>query len=191
MNVDVVETMPPDAAQLVGKYQRGEGDAGDRLAVYVLSLLKRRLRRLSATEAEVEEVAQECMLSIFQRLDEYDGALGSFEGWVGGFAQNCWRSYVRATTRARKNHVSIDDVSETPYEIGGSVDQRDHLMTAMESLEIIDRELLHMRYSLGMSSEEIAVSSNMNPPQVRKRISRAVERLRRHPATQELLAVPV
>lgn len=176
-----------DAPRLVGRYLDGERAAGDQLADYVGRVVKRRLRRLSATEAEVEEIAQECVLSVFQRLSEYDAELGSFEGWVSGFAQNCWRAHIRSMVRSRRSQVPIDDVTEAQYEIGDHVNQRENLASAMETLELVDRELLHMRFSLGMSSDEIADASDMNAPQVRKRISRAVERLRRHPATQALL----
>jgi RNA polymerase sigma factor (sigma-70 family) len=140
-----------------------------------------------SSDFECDELTQDCVLSVFNRLDEFNPALGTFEAWITGFAQNCWRSHIRNLTRQRRQTVSIDDVSEAQYEISHDVNQRENLSVALESLELLDRELLHMRYSLGMTSDEIATASDMNPPQVRKRISRAVERLRRHPATQSLL----
>jgi DNA-directed RNA polymerase specialized sigma24 family protein len=44
-----------------------------------------------------------------------------------------------------------------------------------------------MKFEMQMTSEEIAVKCGLNSAQTRKRISRAVERLRRHPAVQSLL----
>jgi len=46
---------------------------------------------------------------------------------------------------------------------------------------------LHMRFTLQLSSEEIAQASDMNAAQVRKRLSRSVDKLRKHPAIREFL----
>lgn len=173
--------------RLIFDYVQGKSSAGDRLAEIVGRIARKRFRRLASNDNECEELTQECVLAVFQRMSEYSPTLGNFDAWVYGFAHNTWRSHLRALARQKKSTIPIDDVRAMQYEIGGALNQRENLAVALESLEIVDRELLHMRYSLGMSSEEIAAASDMNPPQVRKRISRAVERLRRHPATQALL----
>ena len=43
-----------------------------------------------------------------------------------------------------------------------AVNTRENLGAAIDSLDLVDQELLHMRYSLGMSSEEIAEASAMH-----------------------------
>lgn len=182
-----VDSAGPTVEKLILEYGQGKSNAGDRLAEIVSRIARKRFRRLASSEHECEELTQECVLTVFQRITEYSPELGNFDAWVYGFAHNTWRSHLRALARQRRSTVPIDDVRAVQYEIGGALNQRENLAVALESLEIVDRELLHMRYSLGMSSEEIAAASDMNPPQVRKRISRAVERLRRHPATQALL----
>jgi RNA polymerase sigma factor (sigma-70 family) len=83
--------------------------------------------------------------------------------------------------------MPVDELAELEFATEESEATRDLLRTAMASLDGLDRELLQMRYALCMTSEEIAASNNLNAPQVRKRISRAVERLRRHPAIHQLL----
>ncbi len=176
-----------EAAELIQGFIQGDIDSGTQLGSLINRIAKRRLRRLNASEQECEELAQECAVNVIQRIADYKEDLGNFDSWVSGFAHNTWRAYVRATVRTRNATVPIDSVGELGYEIDSDVNRRENLSTALDSLELIDQELLHMRYGLGMSSDEIAEASDMNPPQVRKRISRAVERLRRHPATQALL----
>lgn len=180
---------PPaiDAENSIRAYRSGDKQRGEDLVASIRHIVKRRLKRLSATEQECEELVQECTITVLQRVDEYRPDLGSFDGWVSGFAHNSWRSYLRTVSRQRRTTVAIDDVATATYEIAADINQRNNLASAIESLELLDRELLHMRFSMGMSSDEIAAASDMNAPQVRKRISRAVERLRRHPATQALL----
>lgn len=179
---------PAEIDHAIHKFQSGDAFAGKVLSEHIDRIVMRRLRRLNATEAEREEIAQETKLMVIQRLGEFDQDVGPFDGWVAGFAHNCWRAHIRSVIRLRRATVAMESISQAHYEIDEEVDQRENLQTAMDSLELIDRELLHMRYGLGMTSDEIAQNSDMNAPQIRKRISRAVERLRRHPATQALLA---
>jgi RNA polymerase sigma factor (sigma-70 family) len=186
-NSEATITSNVDVERTVHRFQAGDPDAGHDLAEMINSIIRKRLRRLSGSEDEREEIAQECAVSVIQRIAEYNPVLGSFEGWVSGFAHNCWRSHVRNAMRTRQATVAMESVVNTQYEIEDGVGQRDNLQVALESLDLLDRELLHMRYSLGMTSDEIAAGSDMNAPQIRKRISRAMERLRRHPAAQQLL----
>lgn len=54
---------------------------------------------------------------------------------------------------------------------------------------MIDRELVTMRFSLEMSFDDIAKAANITPVNARKRVSRAVERLRRDPVVREALGL--
>jgi RNA polymerase sigma-70 factor (ECF subfamily) len=176
-----------DYPSLVNAYLEGDRKAGDALALAVRNSLLRRIRRFSASSAVAEELAQDCMLQIFARLGEFSPDKGAFEAWVGGFALNALRSNRRREIRARVTTIPVDDVAELSYDIADYEDERDLLSKAIGTLEMLDQELVHMRYSLGMSSDEIATACGLNSPQVRKRLSRAVERLRRHPAVGQLL----
>lgn len=190
MGVEVIKELQsqmPEAADQIQAYLEGDVRAGEELAVVVRGILFRRFRRLSAVNAVIEELVQDCMLQVFARLPEYCIQKGQFESWVGGFAVNSLRAYRRREARARISAMPVEDMHELSYEMTRQEDERELLTAALDSLDVLDRELLHMRFSLGMSSEEIAGSSDLNAPQVRKRISRAVERLRRHPAMGHIL----
>jgi RNA polymerase sigma factor (sigma-70 family) len=126
-------------------------------------------------------------MHVFSRLGEYSEEKGSFEAWICGFAMNSVRTYRRREARVRNNSVVVDDTFDLAYEINPHDADQELVRDAVSSLDLLDQELLHMRFSLGMSSEEIADRSDLNPPQVRKRISRAMERLRRHPAVRQVI----
>lgn len=190
MGVEVIrelQNQPTDAEAQIEAYLEGDVQAGELLAAQVRNILSRRFRRLSAAAPVVDELVQDCMLQVFARLPEYNVDKGLFESWVGGFAINSLRAYRRREARARTSALPVEEMQSLSYNINHLEDDRELLTAALDSLDLLDRELLHMRYSLGMSSEEIAASSDLNAPQVRKRISRAVERLRRHPAMGHIL----
>lgn len=190
MGVEVItelQSQAPDAMALIQAYLEGDEQAGEQLAANVRNILFRRFRRLAAVNSVIDELVQDCMLQVFARLPEYSVQKGLFESWVGGFAVNSLRAHRRREARARTSALPVEEMTELSYDMTRQEDDRELLTAALDSLELLDRELLHMRYSLGMSSEEIAVNSDLNAPQVRKRISRAVERLRRHPAMTHIV----
>lgn len=172
---------------LIADYQLGNLQAGEELQSSIRSVLTRRIKRCDVTAQEAEELVQESILQVFARLHEYSEEKGTFEAWLSGFAMNAVRAHRRRSARMRTRSVTVDDSFELSYEINVNDSDQELLGEAINSLDVLDRELLHMRFSLGMSSDEIAARSDLNAPQVRKRISRAVERLRRHPSVRQVL----
>lgn len=190
MGVEIIkETLETgiDSTSLLRQYLEGDANAGEVLATQIRTVLYRRFRRLAVTSAVIDELVQDCMLQVFARLPEYSPIKGAFDSWIGGFAVNALRTHRRRESRARTTALPVEELQELSYDPSRDDNDRDLLTSALDSLDVLDRELLYMRFSLGMSSDEIATSSDLNAPQVRKRISRAVERLRRHPAVGQIL----
>lgn len=189
MGVEVSDaaSVDVDTEQLIPGYLSGDGQIGDLLAGKVREALNRIVRRYHLKPQDYEEIVQETMLQVFARIPEFDQSRGSFESWLVGFLANTVRTHRRREVRVRIADIPVDEVQSLSYEMGALAGEREALKSAIDTLEVLDRELLHMRYSLGMSSEEIAANSDMNAPQVRKRISRAMERLRCHPSIQGLI----
>ena len=173
----------------VRNYVAGDEKAGEKLADHVLATLQRKLRRFGVPPQEAEDLAQTCAVEILRRIKEYDPDRGQLEAWVGGFALNAVRMHRRSLIGKRTKDLAIDEIPNLGYEVGIAATRRDLLAAAVESLDIMDRELLHMKFSMRLSSQDIASCSDMNAAQVRKRISRAVERLRQHPSVRELLQI--
>jgi RNA polymerase sigma-70 factor (ECF subfamily) len=168
------------AERLIGRHLSGDRWASDQLVEHTRRIVERRLRALGLAGETAYDATQESLLQILGKLDRYEPGRGTYAAWVGSFALNAARELRR---RARR-YVSGErawDVSDT----GDGVDSRAafegsaSLREAIRSLPVDDRELLFFRFELGMTSKEIAVRRQMNDPQVRKRISRALEKLRR------------
>jgi RNA polymerase sigma factor (sigma-70 family) len=119
-------------------------------------------------------------------LGDFDAEKGRFDGWISGFALNSVRAYNRGARKLRAE-VALEEVAEQTTDDSPTNSKRTGLETALEKLTARDKKLLAMKFGMGLTSDEISEHVNMSPTQVRKRISRAIERLRRHPAIQEVL----
>jgi RNA polymerase sigma factor (sigma-70 family) len=111
----------------------------------------------------------------------YDPSRGEFSNWI----------FLRATDRARDNQREalrfqpIDDVSElasqesdTEENESGHQEKMKLLKQASRTLKKDERKLLWLRYGLGRKSPAIAKQLGTTSVTVRKRISRALKRLR-------------
>jgi RNA polymerase sigma factor (sigma-70 family) len=96
-------------------------------------------------------------------------------------------AYNRGARKLRAE-VALDDVAEPIIVENAATSKRAGLDMALNKLAKKDRNLLSMKFGMGLSSDEIAEQVKMSPTQVRKRISRAIERLRRQPAIQDILS---
>ena len=57
----------------------------------------------------------------------------------------------------------------------------------MQTLSESDRQMFELRYGVGLSYREIAQQMGLNEEAVRKRITRALTRLKAHPIIQSIL----
>jgi len=172
--------------RLVGNAQTGDRTAVDRLATDILEYVKKRVRAFGVHPNDAADVAQACTLEVLRHLPDFDPTRGRFDGWMTGFALNSARAHNRGT-RKLKSEVALEDVAEPSSEDAGASAQRSGLAAALDKLSGEDQLLLGYKFGLGMTSDEVGVRMSMSATQVRKRVSRALERLRQQPAIRELL----
>jgi RNA polymerase sigma-70 factor (ECF subfamily) len=160
---------------------------GDSLATHLRTLLVTRLRSLGVPAQETEDLAQQCLIEIYETLQRYDSGRGSLDAWAAGIARNVARNWRRA--QSRRTHEPLEESALKPLATSlvgeGSVAA---VSEALSGLNIIDRELLNMRFALGMSFAEIEQQTDLTEANARKRVSRAIESLRRHPSVQAMLS---
>ena len=100
--------------------------------------------------------------------------------WLVAIAANEARQLIRR--RRRRGVVEItmhafDDERDAPRGGDPALDYVD-LMTALARLTLDDRQIVAMRYALGMTSFEIAAATGRSAAGVRSRLARALDRLR-------------
>lgn len=174
---------PVDALSLPSE---GDFALGENLAVRLRQVLVLRLRGLGVPPQETEDLAQQCLIEIVETIQRFDSGKGSLEAWAAGIARNVARNWRR--TQVRRMTEPLEEAIARPLMSDAGAESVAAVSEALSGLNLIDRELLHMRFALGMSFSEIEAQTDLTQANARKRVSRAVETLRRHPAIQALLA---
>ncbi|MBS1704921.1 MAG: sigma-70 family RNA polymerase sigma factor [Armatimonadetes bacterium] len=182
----------PDATSVANwARQTSEGDHrnAENLANYLRSLLVKRFGQLGLNAEESQELAQECLIDVLQNLAKFDSERSAIATWVSGFARTSIRSWRRREYGRRTSEITYDVAPEVAVPDSTIERMENSFGSSLLKLNVIDRELLHMRFNLGLSFDEIAERANMTSVNARKRLSRAVDRLRRDPELREVMGL--
>jgi RNA polymerase sigma-70 factor (ECF subfamily) len=104
---------------------------------------------------------------------------------VGGFVYGIARHLIADVHRARGRTVELDAVPEPPAPAVNALDaaiaeeDRRRVRAALDELPPADRDLLRCFFLEGLRAEEVGERLGETPVNIRKRKSRALERLRR------------
>ncbi|CAN5321564.1 RNA polymerase sigma factor [soil metagenome] len=148
-----------DWDELVARARTGEAGAMDELLSAVRPLVLRRCAKILPYNQDAEEAAQEALLTIATRLDDFSGR-GSFLGWVSVIASNAGRQTYRSMRRTF-DHASADHVPEAadPRTTSVIAGTRLDLLDALDQLEHEHPaavEAFVLRDLCALSYEEIA-----------------------------------
>ena len=143
--------------------------------------LKSYMLRLGAAEGEAEELAQEVMVTLWQKAGLYDRKQVSVSTWLFRIARN---RRIDAQRRQRRPELLADDPILRPPEI----ERPDDLMAQEQMEEAVRAELaklpqdqqmlLRAAFYDGLSHSEIARAFNLPLGTVKSRIRLAFQRLR-------------
>lgn len=135
------------------------------------------LRRMGASGAEADDVAQDAFLAAFERVSEFRGE-GTFAAWVKRIAA---RQYLRRLQKERKSAAlaAEADAEETsPPAHDGAANGRIDLDEALKSLGVAERLCVSMCYGAGLSHAEAAEALNLPLGTVKSHVKRGLEKLR-------------
>lgn len=132
------------------------------------------------SQAEAEEAAQEALIAALDAMPAYRGD-GTVRAWLFGIARRvCAR---RVETRVRRENrlrlVQPDESAPGAEALIAARQQAHRVRAALEQLKPTEREAVVLRYDAGLSFAEVAASCGIDEPAARKRVSRAIERLRK------------
>ena len=151
-------------AQLVSQHQ----EAVFRLAYLILG-----------DAAEAEEAAQDAFVKAYLSLDKFD-MKRPFRPWLMQIVRNNARNRQRSLSRyaaAVRNWWQSQRVDDQDVL---NQDDSQLLWQAVRQLPTSSQELIYLRYFLGMSEAETAVTLNIKSGTVKSRTHRALKRLRGH-----------
>jgi len=161
----------------------GAARAGDRAALDgLLEAIERRVYtfayRLAGDRAAAEDVAQDALLKICRRLDQYRG--GNFLGWVYRIVVNQARDARRAAARWVGEPIEI---AVLPGHDPARTEQLRRLEEAWRVLSQKERAALTLTDLEGLSSAEaarilgcLAVTARVRAAQARKKLRRELSR---------------
>lgn len=184
---EVIETVDPTALAL--RARTGDSDKTQLLAETLRSSFIRRFAALGLNLDDAGELAQECVCDVMLNIEKFEEGRASFQTWASGFARTHLRAWRRREIGRRQMERPLDEASDASVEDENLNDVDCALKTCLGSLPLVDRELLVMRFTLGLSFDEIATKTDLTPANARKRLSRAVERLRRDPELRVALGL--
>lgn len=141
------------------------------------AVLGRLCMALLGSQADADEATQETLLRAHRAMATYRGE-GSVKAWLCGIARHVCAHALETRRRGRQ----LLEVVPAPGE--ASADERARrqharlVREALSRLKPTEREALVLRYVAGLSHREIAAACNLDEATARKRISRALARLR-------------
>jgi RNA polymerase sigma-70 factor (ECF subfamily) len=180
-----------DAEALIRRCQRG-----DRLAIEALirryqNYVYRLCYLVMRNEQDAEDMTQETFIRAFRALPRFEIRKDtSFEAWLYRIAVNACRSRMR-----RKWYQVLpwpdpapqmmSEPEDQPERLMMRGEQRDEMLSAVDSLGEKHRMVVILRYYAGLSNEEIARTLNIPSGTVRSRLHIARQRLRKLLAERE------
>ncbi|WP_146910070.1 RNA polymerase sigma factor [Arenimonas daejeonensis] len=181
MSTEVLETLIHSQLPAAA---RGDRDAYGRIVAGCQSTVTSIALAIVRDVHASEDIAQEAFLSAWQNLRKLNNA-ASFLPWLRQITRNLARDHLRSQYRrappggdVESLIASVADPHPGPAEQLG--DARDHAIAAavIDSLPEESREVLLLYYREGQSSRQVAGLLGLQDAAVRKRLSRARERVR-------------
>lgn len=170
------------AAGIERAIARGEyRDALARCAQAYGPALGRLCMAFTGSQAEAEELVQETLLAAHDAFAQFKGE-GSIRAYLFGIARRTCARWVerkvRREARLRLVHDAGEGHAADAAELAMVKQRAAQARKALEQLRPTEREALLLRYEADLSFREIAEASGCDEAAARKRVSRALGRMR-------------
>jgi RNA polymerase sigma-70 factor (ECF subfamily) len=136
--------------------------------------------RILLHRQNTEDVVSETFLKAMRTFDRYDARKASVLGWLCGIAHNCAVDFLRA--QAVRQSVPLEELADLPVDARSVWDADSPEYETWELLRRLraqERELLTMRYWLGLSEREIGQQLGLTEKAVSARFRRLLEKCRK------------
>ena len=165
------------SATTVAATLSGDRDAAQALLVELAPRIRNLVRYLIRDDVEVDDIAQEAMVSILKNLDQYRGE-GSFTAWVDRITARATFKALARRKRRKEEPLSPEQV-EPAHDAFGEFHSRRRLVTLLDRLPPPQRHVIVLHFVLGMTVVEIGDELDISVETVRSRLRLAKAALRR------------
>jgi RNA polymerase sigma-70 factor (ECF subfamily) len=174
---------PLDETELVQRAQRGDQHAYEELVHAYQGIAFRTAYVIARDASDAEDAAQDGFIKAWRALGRFrEGA--PFRPWllsiVANEARNRRRSAGRRANLALRaaTEESSGGAAPSPEAALLTAEQREGLLAAVNELPDEQRDVVSLRYFLGLSEHEVAETLDIPQGTVKSRTARALERLR-------------
>lgn len=128
------------------------------------------------TEQDIEDLAQDVVLFVLQKLEAYKG-LSPFDAWLYRFCSLQLRNRVRRETFRRRVVTSEDAEPTVQRDPTDQIDGK-FLWTYVDELEAAERDVIRAKHLEGLSFTEISERLGTASSSIKTRYYRGLEQLR-------------
>lgn len=139
--------------------------------------------RTNQNKSLAEDIVSEIFLKALENFDQYNSEKGSFKSWIFQITKNYLIDHFRS--KKNKPSVSIEDLANELHD-KSDTGRKAQLAIEKEIIsEVIDqlpedkKEIVVLRYFSGYSYEEIAEIIQENPNNIRVKLHRILQELKR------------
>src|SRR5579863_4055567 len=168
-----------DAADLLARSARGDRRAFDEIVTRYGPVALRVAARMAPDRQSAEDIAQEAMVRIWRRADEFDGRRARFTTWLYRIVVN-----LCIDLRRKPRLVALpEDFDPVDPSTGGAEsveldERRAALIRAIDELPSGQRAALTLVYDEGLSGAQAAQVLGVSTKAVERLLARARARLR-------------
>lgn len=164
---------------LVSRAQGGDAEALHELVVWILPSVRNLVRYLVRGDPDVDDLAQEGMVTVLRGLASYQGT-GTFKAWAN-------RVVARSVFAARRKRAQLREVPEVdvapeiaPDDLAEQYQRRRQVVGLLDQLPSEQRDALVLHYAVGLSVAEVAFMLDASAETVRSRLRLAKRKLRQN-----------
>jgi RNA polymerase sigma-70 factor (ECF subfamily) len=133
-----------------------------------------------ANWADADDLSQECYLRALRGWGQFDGK-GSRKAWLFVIAYRTRADWFRRDRK--KETVRLEDINEPG--VDSCKDQTENIWETLKSIKDEQNEVIHMRFAVGLSYDEMAKALGIPVGTVRSRLHRGLKAIRKKIKEQE------
>lgn len=133
----------------------------------------------TGSQSESEELVQETLIAAFDAMPQYRGE-GSVRAWLFGIARRIAGRHVEMRSRQTSKLRLVHDTSRgrDAGELALERERAERARAALAKLKPSEREAVVLRFEAELSFREVGIACGVDEAAARKRVSRALVRLR-------------
>jgi RNA polymerase sigma-70 factor, ECF subfamily len=131
------------------------------------------------SQLDADDTTQETLIAAHQGFREFRGD-GSLRGWLFGIARSKCLQHLEKNRRRASKHAAVAGANVEPGldEMLGARKRAAKARTLLDHVRPSDRDALLLRFGADLSFKEVAAACGIDEATARKRVSRALLRLR-------------